>query len=112
MNGKFLDELTFRSEQIADGIRAIADQGSIDRDAAFATNGHTVESELDSSLSREVQHKAVVEIVGNQVVESDIDDKEAFINRPSSSRASNFGLISYQVEHAGEDFEAQAPLVA
>ena len=30
----------------------------------------------------------------------------------SPSRVGDFGLISYRVEHAGEDFEAQVLLVA
>jgi hypothetical protein len=33
-------------------------------------------------------------------------------NGSSPSRVGNFGLISYRVEHAGEDFEAQVLLIA
>ena len=33
-------------------------------------------------------------------------------NGSSPSRVGDFGLISYRVEHAGEDFEAQVLLVA
>jgi hypothetical protein len=37
---------------------------------------------------------------------------EYFILGSSPSRVGDFGLISYRVEHAGEDFEAQVLLVA
>jgi hypothetical protein len=46
-------------------------------------------------------------------VESDIGDKEAFISRAHPSfRAGDFDLISYRVEHAGDDFETHVLLVS
>jgi len=73
VNGKFIDELTFGSGQIAAGIAAIADQGSIDRDAAFATIRHTIESHLNAGLATEIQHEAVGQLRGEQALETNID---------------------------------------
>jgi len=66
VNGKFIHERTFGSGQIAADIAAIADQGSIDREGAFATNRHTIESHLNASLATEIQHEAVRQVRGEQ----------------------------------------------
>jgi hypothetical protein len=64
VNGKFIDELTLGSGQVAADIAAIADQGSIDREGAFATNRPTIESHLNAGLATEIQHEAVGQVRG------------------------------------------------
>ncbi|HEV8326545.1 MAG TPA: hypothetical protein VGQ08_03610 [Nitrospiraceae bacterium] len=73
VNGNFIDEVTFGSGQIATGIAAIADQGSIDRNVAFATIRHTIESHLNAGLATEIQHEAVRQVRVEQALETNID---------------------------------------
>jgi len=69
-NLDFIDEFTLSPEQIAAGIAAIADPGSINRDAAFATIRHTIESHLNAGLATEIQHEAVGQVRGEQALET------------------------------------------
>ena len=47
---------------------------------------------------------------GNRII--DLRFTKTFIYGSSPCRVGDFGLISYRVEHAGEDFQAQVLFVA
>jgi len=49
---------------------------------------------------------------GRSAVLFDESNHPVVFSGSSPPRVGNFGLISYRVEHAGEDFEAQVLLIA
>ena len=48
MNGNFIDELAFGSEQVATFLSTFTDQFGADRDAPASTDSHTIEPQLNS----------------------------------------------------------------
>ena len=94
VNGNFIDELTFGSEQIATFVSTSTDQLWANRDAAFTADSHTVEAELDSGLAiaTKIQHEAVVQVRGQESFESEISDNGAFVNGGSIVGIPNLDL--------------------
>jgi len=82
-NTDLIDELAFGSEQIATFISTSTDQLRANRDAAFATDGHTIEAQLNAVLVTEIQHETITKIARHETAESDISDNRAFINGSS-----------------------------
>jgi hypothetical protein len=75
---------------------AIANQGSIDLDAAFATDGHATESQLNAGLTKPIQHETVIKIAGHETVESEVGNNGALVDNDSIIGISDldFGLQS------------------
>jgi hypothetical protein len=92
VNRNFIHELTFGSEQIAAGSGTATDQFWADRDAAFATDGHAIEPQINSRLVYEIQHEAIREIVGQKAVESEVSNKGTFVNGGSIVGIPNLNL--------------------
>ena len=92
VNGNFIDELTFGSEQIATFISTSTDQFLTNRDMSASTDSHTIEPELNSSLSSEIQHETITKIVRQESFESEVSDNGAFVNGGSIVGIPNFDL--------------------
>jgi len=91
-SGISLTKWRIGSERIAAGIRTFADQFLIDDDSSSATDSHAVEPELDSSLSSEIQHEAITEVVRQETVESEVSDNGTLVLNGSIVGISNLDL--------------------
>lgn len=75
---------------------AIANQGPIDLDAAFATDGHATESQLNAGLTKPIQHETVIKKAGHETVKSEVGNNGALVDNDSIVGISvlDFGLQS------------------
>jgi len=67
VNGDFIDELTFGSEQIATFISTSTDQFPAKRDTSASTDSHTIEPQLNAILATQIQHESITKIAGQEI---------------------------------------------